>query len=147
MNESDFFDLDGTGGRDRHQVLACGRQSDVEHPAREVFGQCYPTLQHLRPLECAAYVKSAADGKLGDGAVKAMFIGFTEGQKGWRFLTQDLKILTSRNVVWDDVMFLNDRNEKQRMVSKIETLMVDRGLISTGSELKGERDAGRFSGT
>ena len=71
-----------------------------------------PSLNHIRTFGCVAYVHNVDD-KLGKRSIKCVFLGYPDGVKGYRLLSlETYKIITSRDVIFNENVFPFKRNEK-----------------------------------
>ena len=66
-----------------------------------------PNLNHLRVFGCAAYVHTR-EGKLEPRSLKCVFLGYHDGTKGyrlWKRNTPGVRIIISRDVVFNELTF------------------------------------------
>ena len=64
-----------------------------------------PKIAHLKPFGCVGYVHTN-QGKLDPTAVKAIFLGYPKGVKGYRlWLVNETKVVISRDVIFNEKIF------------------------------------------
>ena len=64
-----------------------------------------PKLAHLKPFGCIGYVH-IKQGKLEPRAMKAVFLGYPKGVKGYRlWLIDERKVVISRDVTFNEKLF------------------------------------------
>ena len=64
-----------------------------------------PKIAHLKPFGCVGYVHTN-QGKLDSRAMKAIFLGYPKGVKGYRlWLINDRKVVISRDVIFNEKVF------------------------------------------
>ena len=72
-----------------------------------------PKLAHLRPFGCIGYVHMK-QGKLESRAMKAVFLGYPKGVKGYRlWLIDERKVVISRDVTFNEKLFFKTNLQVQ----------------------------------
>ena len=73
-----------------------------------------PNLSHLKPFGCLAYIH-VNQGKLNPRALKGIFIGYSNGVKGYKiWLIEEKKCVISRNVIFhENTLFKTNLQELQ----------------------------------
>ena len=68
-------------------------------------------IDHLKPFGCIAYLH-VSQGKLSPIAIKAVFIGYPAGVKGYKlWLLYEKRCVVSRNVIFNELMFYKFINQ------------------------------------
>ncbi|CAM9000445.1 unnamed protein product [Rhodiola kirilowii] len=73
----------------------------------EIWTKRKPDLKHLRIFGCAAYAHNR-EGKLDPRSLRCVFLGYQPGTKGYRLWernTRGVKIIVSKDVVFNEVVF------------------------------------------
>ena len=76
----------------------------------ESVNRIKPDISHLHVMGCAAYVFLHEDqhqNKMSPHAKLMIFIGFTDGMKGWKFMRSTNAIFHATQVVFDESTFLH----------------------------------------
>ena len=102
--------------------IACTKTTPYES-----INRIKPDISHLRVMGCAAYVFLHEDqhqNKMSPHADLMMFIGFTDGMKGWKFMRSTNAIFHATQALFDESTFLHCPG------SRASILVIETGVLN-----------------